>query len=58
LDKVDRMQRQMEQLQQQMKQVKSELIEAIADFLAVRWRLSLRGTANLTEGKCPKAISI
>jgi hypothetical protein len=21
-----------------------------ADFLAVRWRLSLRGTANLTEG--------
>src|SRR5271157_2830680 len=29
-----------------------------AGFVAVRWRLSLRGTANLTEGKCPKAISI
>src|SRR5271157_1246422 len=27
-------------------------------FLAVRWRLSLRGTAHLTEEKCPKAISI
>jgi hypothetical protein len=29
-----------------------------ADFLAVRWRLSLRGTANITEGQCPKAICI
>jgi hypothetical protein len=28
-----------------------------AGFLAVRW-ISLHGTANLTEGKCPKAISI
>jgi transposase, IS30 family len=25
-------------------------------YLAVRWRLSLRGTAHLTEEKCPKAI--
>ena len=27
-------------------------------FLAVRWRLSLRGTAHPHGGTCPKAISI
>jgi hypothetical protein len=31
---------------------------SLMKVVAVRWRLSLRGTANLTEGKCPKAISI